>query len=221
MRPTALMHPDANVALLSCMRTVCPAGRLVLRSHSQPVDLPRDSLFADPAWAIQEGSNFVDPPYVDTVTMTEYSWVRLRFVADNPGMWHFHCHFQYHMMQGLQTVFNVAEELQPNPCAPPFVRPTPCHVGSCSPVGPDAWAAHGPLDPTLPRIKESAPPACTSSPQRRPPFADCRYASWWRAATYDMFDGSRSRPRRRKEQASEGARNRQATAESNAEQRGG
>jgi hypothetical protein len=39
----------------------------------------------------------------------------LRFVADNPGMWHFHCHLIFHMIQGLQAVFNVGVEHQPEP----------------------------------------------------------------------------------------------------------
>merc|ERR1711879_352438 len=64
---------------------------------------------------IRRGSNYVDPPFVDTVTMTQYSFVRLRIVADNPGMWHFHCHFLWHMMEGLQTVFNIGEPSQPVP----------------------------------------------------------------------------------------------------------
>ena len=39
----------------------------------------------------------------------------LRFVASNPGMWHFHCHLVTHMEEGLQVVFNVAEQHQPAP----------------------------------------------------------------------------------------------------------
>ena len=44
----------------------------------------------------------------------------LCFVADNPGMWHFHCHLIVHMRVGIQMVFNVAEERQPSPPASYF-----------------------------------------------------------------------------------------------------
>ncbi|AMD20886.1 HDR144Wp [Eremothecium sinecaudum] len=37
----------------------------------------------------------------DTVYVEGKSWVVLRFKADNPGVWLFHCHIEWHMMQGL------------------------------------------------------------------------------------------------------------------------
>ena len=48
----------------------------------------------------------------------------MRFVADNPGMWHFHCHLIVHMNIGLQMVFNVAEEKQAPPPADYFKAQT-------------------------------------------------------------------------------------------------
>ena len=59
--------------------------------------------------------NLVDPPLLDTVLISSKTWTKLRLKADNPGMWHFHCHLLIHMFQGLQTVFNVAEPLQIEP----------------------------------------------------------------------------------------------------------
>lgn len=40
----------------------------------------------------------------DTVYVNGKSWVVLRFRADNPGVWLFHCHIQWHVMQGLSMV---------------------------------------------------------------------------------------------------------------------
>lgn len=34
-----------------------------------------------------------NPPYKDTVVLPYPGYVRLRFRADNPGFWLFHCHF--------------------------------------------------------------------------------------------------------------------------------
>lgn len=59
--------------------------------------------------------NLKDPVLADTFPVATGNYYVFRLVADNPGMWHFHCHLLYHMFMGLQVVFNVAEELQPAP----------------------------------------------------------------------------------------------------------
>mmetsp|Transcript_771 Transcript_771/g.3052 ORF Transcript_771/g.3052 Transcript_771/m.3052 type:complete len:669 (+) Transcript_771:59-2065(+) len=56
-----------------------------------------------------------DPLYVDTFPVSTGYFYVLRFVADNPGWWHFHCHLLSHMVQGLQVVLNVGEDDQPEP----------------------------------------------------------------------------------------------------------
>ena len=61
--------------------------------------------------------NLVDPPLLDTSLIYKHTFLKLRFAAVNPGMWHFHCHLLIHMNQGLQTVFNVASGDQPEPPA--------------------------------------------------------------------------------------------------------
>jgi len=59
--------------------------------------------------------NLDDPPYVDTFPVDTGFYAVLRFVADNPGMWHFHCHYLVHMVNGLSLVLNVGEDAQPEP----------------------------------------------------------------------------------------------------------
>ena len=66
------------------------------------------------AYALED-VNTNDPIYVDTIAARTGHYYVLRWRADNPGMWHFHCHLLYHMQLGLQMVFNVAEERQPEP----------------------------------------------------------------------------------------------------------
>ena len=70
-------------------------------------DRPYDAAAAD--------DNLVDPPLLDTALITTRTYLKLRFVADNPGMWPFHCHLLVHLAEGLQVVFNVAqaEQLEP------------------------------------------------------------------------------------------------------------
>ncbi|KAI9014639.1 Cupredoxin [Gaertneriomyces semiglobifer] len=56
-------------------------------------------------------------------------WRRIRFIADNPGIWIFHCHITFHMMEGMATAFVVdPENIPPAPTGfsvwyPPRPRP--------------------------------------------------------------------------------------------------
>ncbi|KAM0832825.1 hypothetical protein ACQ4PT_064648 [Festuca glaucescens] len=54
------------------------------------------------------GYNLVDPPLKNTVQVPRLGWAAIRFVADNPGAWFLHCHFEFHIAMGMATVFEVA-----------------------------------------------------------------------------------------------------------------
>ncbi|RAL13181.1 putative ferrooxidoreductase Fet3 [Aspergillus homomorphus CBS 101889] len=45
------------------------------------------------------------PPRRDVVVLPPEGYVILRFRADNPGVWIFHCHIDWHLMQGLAMIF--------------------------------------------------------------------------------------------------------------------
>ncbi|KAI4345213.1 hypothetical protein L6164_012356 [Bauhinia variegata] len=49
--------------------------------------------------------NLVNPIMKNTVAMHPYGWTALRFRADNPGAWAFHCHIEYHFYMGMGVVF--------------------------------------------------------------------------------------------------------------------
>ncbi|KAJ2160000.1 ferroxidase fet3 [Coemansia sp. RSA 552] len=53
----------------------------------------------------------------DTVSVPEFSYVKLRFRADNPGVWLFHCHMDTHHMLGMAVTFveapHVLQQQQP------------------------------------------------------------------------------------------------------------
>lgn len=41
----------------------------------------------------------------DTITVEANSYLVLRFVANNPGVWMMHCHIDWHMAAGLGMIF--------------------------------------------------------------------------------------------------------------------
>lgn len=56
----------------------------------------------------KDPSNMVIPEHPmirDTINLEGHSQVVLRFKADNPGIWIFHCHVDWHLIQGLAVTF--------------------------------------------------------------------------------------------------------------------
>lgn len=54
--------------------------------------------------------NLVNPIKKNTVAVHPYGWTALRFVADNPGVWFFHCHIEPHLYMGMGVVFEEGVE---------------------------------------------------------------------------------------------------------------
>ncbi|CAN4123196.1 unnamed protein product [Withania somnifera] len=52
-----------------------------------------------------EKFNLKNPPLRNTVVLFPYGWTAIRFVADNPGVWPFHCHIEPHLHLGMGVVF--------------------------------------------------------------------------------------------------------------------
>jgi len=57
--------------------------------------------------------NLETPLIKDSFQLWQRSWAVIRFKADRPGFWYFHCHETQHLMLGLQTVFNILPSKQP------------------------------------------------------------------------------------------------------------
>ncbi|KAB1202100.1 L-ascorbate oxidase [Morella rubra] len=57
-----------------------------------------------------ENFNFADPIMKNTVPLYPYGWTALRFRADNPGVWIFHCHIEPHLFLGMGIVFEAGVE---------------------------------------------------------------------------------------------------------------
>ncbi|VFQ85639.1 unnamed protein product [Cuscuta campestris] len=56
-----------------------------------------------------ENYNLFDPPERNTVGVPTGGWAAIRFRADNPGVWFFHCHLELHTGWGLKTAFVVED----------------------------------------------------------------------------------------------------------------
>ncbi|XP_059667839.1 laccase-17-like [Cornus florida] len=63
--------------------------------------------------------NLVDPVERNTVGVPSGGWVAVRFLANNPGVWFMHCHFDVHTSWGLRMAWIVLDGLLPNQKLPP------------------------------------------------------------------------------------------------------
>ncbi|TYG74102.1 hypothetical protein ES288_D04G155700v1 [Gossypium darwinii] len=63
--------------------------------------------------------NLVNPQMRNTVSVPVGGWAVIRFVANNPGVWFMHCHFDGHMTIGLSTAFIVENGPTPDTTLPP------------------------------------------------------------------------------------------------------
>ncbi|KAG2560149.1 laccase-25-like [Panicum virgatum] len=77
--------------------------------------------------AAAPGFNLVNPQERNTVAVPTGGWAVIRFVANNPGMWFMHCHFDAHLDLGLGMVF----EVQDGPTAETSVPPPPLDLPQC------------------------------------------------------------------------------------------
>uniref|UniRef100_A0ACD5VTY4 Uncharacterized protein n=4 Tax=Avena sativa TaxID=4498 RepID=A0ACD5VTY4_AVESA len=72
--------------------------------------------------------NLVDPVARNTIAVPTGGWAVIRFLANNPGMWFFHCHLDAHVPMGLGMVFAVENGTTPDSTIPP----PPADLPMCS-----------------------------------------------------------------------------------------
>ncbi|KAJ9675397.1 hypothetical protein PVL29_024358 [Vitis rotundifolia] len=72
--------------------------------------------------------NLVDPPERNTIVVPKNGWVALRFRANNPGVWLWHCHFDKHFTWGMATVFIVKNGKTPETS----LLPPPAYMPQCT-----------------------------------------------------------------------------------------
>ncbi|KAK9713439.1 hypothetical protein RND81_06G027000 [Saponaria officinalis] len=66
--------------------------------------------------------NLVDPILKNTVPVHPFGWTAIRFKANNPGVWLFHCHIESHFYMGMGIVFEEGVE---------FVGKLPSSIMGC------------------------------------------------------------------------------------------
>ncbi|XP_024178919.1 laccase-21 [Rosa chinensis] len=71
--------------------------------------------------------NLIDPPYVATFITPKNGWVALRFVANNPGVWFWHCHMERHLTWGMESAFIVKNGGTPETTMLPPPATMPLH----------------------------------------------------------------------------------------------
>ncbi|ODV78902.1 iron transport multicopper oxidase FET3 precursor [Suhomyces tanzawaensis NRRL Y-17324] len=73
--------------------------QVIERGPAFPDDEPTD-------WNATDHAEYPEYPMErDTVYVRPSSYAVLRFKADNPGVWFFHCHIEWHLDQGLALMF--------------------------------------------------------------------------------------------------------------------
>ncbi|KAH6568245.1 hypothetical protein BASA61_008702 [Batrachochytrium salamandrivorans] len=65
---------------------------------------------AEDAYSIPESAN-KNPVRRDTVVIPSNGYVVIRFLADNPGVWMFHCHIEWHLEAGLSALIIEAPDV--------------------------------------------------------------------------------------------------------------
>ncbi|KAF2787450.1 multicopper oxidase [Melanomma pulvis-pyrius CBS 109.77] len=89
-------------------------------------------------WDRNEDSLPEIPMMRDTVVIPPWGFFVLRFRADNPGVWFFHCHMDLHLMGGMASTFIEAPQtLQEQQTIPPggadlCARNGRCSFGNCA-----------------------------------------------------------------------------------------
>lgn len=80
-------------------------------------------------------------PTKDTVTVPDGGYTIIRFIANNPGYWLFHCHIEFHVEVGMALVFKVGDHEQ--------MRPVPKEFPTCSNYMPRIDVGDGATDQRL------------------------------------------------------------------------
>jgi iron transport multicopper oxidase len=108
--------------------------------HFQVLDRPRSGTGN---WPARDVNYAATPPMRDTIAVMPQSFTVLRFKANNPGVWLFHCHIEWHVEMGLTATIIEAPDKLRNLNFPAD------HIAACDALGiPHTGNAAGNSDPT-------------------------------------------------------------------------
>lgn len=89
----------------------CPNAR----AGDPGTKFPYDAYWGCPYDAQRDAGsqNLQSPLRKDMISLWRRSWAVIRFKADNPGVWLFHCHMEQHIPTGQIMAFNIRPKEQP------------------------------------------------------------------------------------------------------------
>merc|ERR1719382_512497 len=92
-------------------RLECPGAR----EGDPGTKFPYDAYWGCPYDAAKDNhtQTLQNPLQKDMISLWRRSWAVIRFRADNPGTWAFHCHMEQHIPTGQIMAFNIQPEKQP------------------------------------------------------------------------------------------------------------
>jgi len=88
-----------------------------------------EKIYSDPSAGPTMYGNLSNPMWRDTVHIPAGGVVRIRFMADNPGAWFFHCHIDWHFTSGLAWVMVEAPDYMQKWLQPPQYVYDQCTAG--------------------------------------------------------------------------------------------
>jgi hypothetical protein len=109
--------------------------------------------------------NLKNPVLRDTVSLQPRGWVAVRFLADNPGAWMFHCHILSHQIMGMAFVMVVQPDLIGD--IPPSVEFCMRHQLQVPAGAPVAKAPSAPIASAPAAPAPKAPVAAPSKPKEK------------------------------------------------------
>ena len=102
----------------------------------------------------KKSQNLVAPLRKDSFQIWQRSWAVIRFRADAPGMWQFHCHMEQHVPLGMVMALNVLPSKQPPvPADVPTEGPCP---GWSTPTGKAVGGVEGGVEEVVAENKNLA-----------------------------------------------------------------
>ncbi|KAK9911656.1 hypothetical protein M0R45_035552 [Rubus argutus] len=100
-----------------------------------------------------KGFNLVDPPEVTTFGVPKNGWLAIRFTANNPGVWFWHCHMDRHLTWGMEAAFVVKNGgttetsiRQPPAYMPPCMVPLDSGIQNFHESIKRKWSTHNLVD---------------------------------------------------------------------------
>ena len=99
---------------------MCCPNNYASGSHRAPGDPAKKLLDLGTYWGCKynaakyKSTQMLQTPLrKDMISLPRRGWAVIRFRADNPGFWLFHCHMEQHIPAGMMTVFNILPSQQP------------------------------------------------------------------------------------------------------------